>query len=439
MVESARVAAASLLDAGSGVGELQDRGKSLDEMLFWIDGLGAAVFVLDQHSLAIRHANQSAAEFFMVDSADLAGACAGTIIGGDADLMLAQIWCTSPPGVVGDPFLVRGRFGDQDRMLMVRATRVIVEGESLRLFTFTDAPVEGALTTSGWQNSIIEIMNWLPVGFEIANSEQRTQFSNAHFFQLFGWKPHEICDVADWWRLAYPDPADRRHAQWKWESEINAARDENREMTPFDLDVATASGERRRIQFHHRTIGDFYVNLYLDVTRERAYERELRLLAETDPLTGVMNRRRFFDEAAKRFEADERMPLSLLMLDIDHFKDVNDTHGHIGGDTVLKEFTERCADVLRNTDALARLGGEEFAVLLSGATLDAARKVSERLCAAVSEKAFSLANGDHGVTTSIGGTCRATGDTVDSMLSRADKALYRAKRAGRNRVVLMAK
>ena len=102
------------------------------------------------------------------------------------------------------------------------------------------------------------------------------QFANAETLKLFGYDQSDLCSPDDWWRLAYPDPKYREFAKQKWDAEIRAARAENREMAPFDLNVVTASGEVRTNQFRHRTIGNFNINLFLDVTRERACERELR-------------------------------------------------------------------------------------------------------------------------------------------------------------------
>ncbi len=428
---STAVTGFSEADAGR---ESRPEGRSVEELLFWINCIGAPVLVLEMHTLAIRHANDCAAAFFLRERDGFSGRLVGDVAGGEAEMMLGQVWSTSPAGAIGQPFLIRGLVNDQERMLMVRATRIVVDGEDLRLFTFTDAPPEGSVTLAGWQHNMMEILNWLPFGFEIADNEDKIQFANAQCRTLFGYEQHELQTAEDWWRLAYPDPQYREYAKRKWEAEILAARTENREMTPFDLEVATASSETRTIQFRHRTIGSFNINLFLDVTRERAYERELRTLAGTDPLTGAMNRRRFFDEAAPLFEAG--IPVAVLMLDIDHFKGINDAYGHASGDLVLREFTRRCAAALRNGDRLARFGGEEFAILLPNVTLEPAASMAERLRAAIVGRPFGVLDTKLSVTTSIGVTRRMPGETMDAVISRADGALYEAKRSGRNRVVV---
>lgn len=413
-----------------------EQSKSAEELLFWIDCLGAPVLVVDKHAPIIRHANAGAAAFFLRQIDELRQRPVADVIGAEAQQLLGQVWCRSAVGTAGEPFLIRAHVSGQERMLMVRATRIVVEDEALRLFTFTDAPPDGSVALAGWQHNMMEILNWIPFGFEISDNSDEIQFANAHCRELFGREQHELESVEDWWRLSYPDPEYRRYAKTKWETEIAAARQENREMTPFDLEVATAEGGFRTIQFRHRTIGSFNINLFLDVTRERAYQRTLKTLAETDPLTGVMNRRSFFDEAQPLFQTQSSAPVALLMLDIDHFKHVNDAYGHGSGDLVLQEFTLRCANVLQKDARLARFGGEEFAVLLPGAVRLAARDVAERLRACIEAAPFRIGSTQLSVSVSIGATCRLEGDTLDAVISRADKALYEAKRQGRNRVIM---
>lgn len=162
--------------------------------------------------------------------------------------------------------------------------------------------------------------------------------------------------------------------------------------------------------------------------------QEILKLATTDPLTGVANRRHFFERAGEHLATNRRRmaPLSVLAADIDHFKAINDGRGHAGGDAALKRFAETCLAELRPMDLLGRLGGEEFAVLLPDTSVSGAVAVAERLRAAVA----TLAPDDGGpMTVSIGVAGVATGaETIDPALAAADGALYRAKARGRNRV-----
>jgi len=133
---------------------------------------------------------------------------------------------------------------------------------------------------------------------------------------------------------------------------------------------------------------------------------------------------------------EQRRTFAVLMLDVDHFKRVNDTHGHAAGDIVLKEFAHRISHNLRNFDLAARIGGEEFLVVLPDVDLPAAGCVARRLCGVISDEpiVFSGDGSVIGVTTSIGVTLAGLDEeSVDTVLRRADTALYRAKRGGRNR------
>lgn len=174
--------------------------------------------------------------------------------------------------------------------------------------------------------------------------------------------------------------------------------------------------------------------------RLRENQKRSLSLALIDELTGLFNRRYLFahlDELLAR-RRDGGQDLAVLVLDIDHFKTVNDRHGHLGGDEVLRELADRMLRQVRSVDLVARFGGEEFVVVMPETSLAGAAIVAERLRAAIAEEAFSLASGTPvPVTISIGVAAAMDGDTgVDGLLKRADDALYAAKNGGRDRVSL---
>lgn len=162
----------------------------------------------------------------------------------------------------------------------------------------------------------------------------------------------------------------------------------------------------------------------------RAAQEKLRHQAETDGLTGLPNRRHFLEEAQAALAAARERGggVSLVMLDLDHFKAVNDTHGHQAGDAVLRAVAGCLREALRGPDRVGRLGGEEFGVLLPDCDLDAASRVASRLRRAVA----GLGPAGRGVTASLG--VAAGNEDVDNLLARADACLYAAKAAGRDRV-----
>ena len=163
-------------------------------------------------------------------------------------------------------------------------------------------------------------------------------------------------------------------------------------------------------------------------------DREMAVLATTDSLTGMVNRRAFFERvaSARALAARLRKPFALMMLDIDHFKSLNDRFGHAGGDEALCMFAQTSQGVLRDNDIMGRLGGEEFALALPGTDLAGAMQAAERLRCAV-EGAVLPGNG-YSMTVSIGVVLVDPNEHINAALARADHALYQAKSAGRNRI-----
>ncbi|MDB5686748.1 MAG: hypothetical protein JWR77_1337 [Rhizorhabdus sp.] len=181
--------------------------------------------------------------------------------------------------------------------------------------------------------------------------------------------------------------------------------------------------------------------MFHDVTAERKLEAELRAMALTDTLTGLANRRHFEARGDAEIAALRKTgkPLALLMIDIDHFKAINDTHGHPVGDEVLKAVAARCRGALRDEDMVARLGGEEFVVLLPGTDVAEAAAIAERLREAIASVPVMAGSAVIEVHASLGGAMAGPPpETIDTLLDRADAALYRAKTGGRNRVIFDA-
>ena len=181
-------------------------------------------------------------------------------------------------------------------------------------------------------------------------------------------------------------------------------------------------------------LGFSFVGMYVAETKRRLHE-ETRL----DSLTGLHNRRAFEEMAQREVlaAARESTPLTLLMMDLDHFKKLNDTWGHALGDRALRAFGGVLLTVTGSSDAVARLGGEEFAILLPGRSARSALALAERLRATV--EGLRLAEGEELVrfTVSVGlSSLRAGEQSLEAMFHRADQALYQAKREGRNRVML---
>jgi len=184
--------------------------------------------------------------------------------------------------------------------------------------------------------------------------------------------------------------------------------------------------------------GGGVITLYSDITERKAFERRLIDMATRDELTGLVNRREFFtlghheEERAKR----EGHVVSVMMVDADYFKKVNDTYGHAIGDDVLRDLADNCRKIFRKTDIVGRYGGEEFAIVLPGAQEDMAKIIAERLRSSVAASVVPSEKGDVKYTISIGISCAVGKDfKVEEVLDRADRALYTAKAQGRNRAI----
>ena len=273
-------------------------------------------------------------------------------------------------------------------------------------------------------------------------------------YRILGYEPEQLIPSYDAFLQAiHPDDRERV------EKHINAAH----EGSGFDIEFRIVLPDGRTRVLHGMgeviflganmqpqiigTIRDItaperteLLGVIQDITDQKELQWKLEREARTDPLTGCANRRHFLELAEHELARARRYAeeVSVLMLDLDHFKSINDQHGHPAGDLVLQRLVQVCQATLRAEDTVGRLGGEEFAVLLPESGRKKAMEVAERLCRAVAAAEVSL-DGKPPLrfTASIGVATLAQEDAnIGEVLSRADKALYEAKSAGRNRIVV---
>ncbi len=169
----------------------------------------------------------------------------------------------------------------------------------------------------------------------------------------------------------------------------------------------------------------------------RAAKHEAEQLAHKDELTGLNNRRAFFELGNRAFKQARRFshPISIIMLDVDHFKKINDSYGHAMGDRVLQAISEPLRIMVREIDIVARMGGEEFAFVLPETRLNDAANLAERIRRAIESLQLTVEGAAIGVTASLGVACSEDGkESLDTLLTKADDALYVAKKKGRNQV-----
>ncbi len=211
----------------------------------------------------------------------------------------------------------------------------------------------------------------------------------------------------------------------------------------YEAQVKWADGSQREVIFYKAVFRDRHGHVagqagaIFDITDRKQLEHGLRELAQTDSLTGLLNRRSFIERASTALAQARSLgtPLAVLLFDIDHFKQINDTHGHAAGDAVLCHLARLTREQLQGDALFARIGGDEFAVLLTGAT--EARTVASRLPAWVSMQPLTFEQRPLFCEISLGAAVVIAADhDIDSALRQADTALYEAKRLGRGRSVV---
>ena len=227
---------------------------------------------------------------------------------------------------------------------------------------------------------------------------------------------------------------------------LKSALGESRQSVSMEVPLMHSAGTWRDFEvvaknlLHLPTISGLVVNMR-DITERKQLMAQLETLSETDLLTGVFNRRGFMKFAAREFERARRAArkLAVVMLDIDHFKAVNDRYGHAAGDLVLAMIAEEGRRRVRSIDLFARIGGEEFAIILVDGDVDAAHGVLARMREGVARQKVSTIKGDISVTASFGIAVVDPGVTdVEVALRLADEALYEAKNSGRNCIKMRA-
>lgn len=282
-----------------------------------------------------------------------------------------------------------------------------------------------------------QIIQALPIGIDLFDPAWRAIFYNAYSDALYQYDPYHDVDHHEWFERAFPDPAERAEGQRQWEAAQAAIELNPAEPQHLEWRVLCRDGEYRILHNMMSKIGTHYAFVYWDISEQRRLEDALRRLAETDMLTGLANRRRFFEMAEALFaRGSDEAPCTLLLLDLDHFKALNDTFGHHHGDEALKAVAQIATAALRPGEVAARFGGEEFALLLRGATLSEAEARAEDLRHAIASCRLRAEGETIALSTSIGVAARdRETPSLHQLIENADRALYVAKRAGRNRVV----
>jgi diguanylate cyclase (GGDEF)-like protein len=290
------------------------------------------------------------------------------------------------------------------------------------------------------ERRFIDAMESLPNGFVLYDKDDRLVICNERYREIYAESAEYIVPGATFEEIIrngvengqYPDAIGNEEA---WIAE----RLEMHQNPGEPIEQHLPGDTWLRVQ-ERRTSEGGLVGFRFDITELKRQERELIRLAWTDSLTGAMNRHRFMDLAGKEIERTKRRngELSLLLLDADHFKQINDKYGHAAGDAILKGLVERWTRSLRSHDLIGRIGGEEFSILLPEANAANAICTANRLRKEIAEVPFTFEGQLLRVTVSIGVATLAAGEDLPALMQRADRALYRAKEAGRDEVIASA-
>lgn len=283
------------------------------------------------------------------------------------------------------------------------------------------------------EESYRELQENLPVGVYRAVEEGLIQTTNSALIRMMGFESFEALQSA------------RLHEVWVYPKQrtsmIEKLRDEGF-VLGYEVTLRRADGTELEASFDARGTFDsqgrlvYFDAIVQDITERVEAQRRLEQMARTDSLTGLYNRQHLME----RFEAElarasrYSRPLSVMMIDLDHFKQVNDGYGHLAGDDVLVAAASVIEEILRETDFVGRYGGEEFLAVLPETSLEGAMDLAERLRGAMEDNCHWMPCGDELEVTCSIGVAEALCDEVENIIDLADSAMYAAKRTGRNRV-----
>ena len=284
------------------------------------------------------------------------------------------------------------------------------------------------------------ILDHLPVGIVVWQRSGGVVYCNRQFVEITGYDGARLSHADQWWRLAYPDEAVRQRMLAQWEERAHRAQSSGGSVEWSEYGVHCADGAIKPLGISGVRFQESLLLIVEDLSQHRAAEDEINYLASYDRLTGLANRRLLTERLGHVLAASAASDQcgAVLMLDLDHFKTLNETRGHECGDVLLRQVAARLRGCVGADDMLARHGDDEFVVVLAGAqaTLqDAtthARRVSERILSAL-RAPFPLEGEPYHTTASVGAAVfRGRGEKVDELLQQADMAMYQAKAAGRD-------
>ncbi len=291
------------------------------------------------------------------------------------------------------------------------------------------------------EGDIQDVLARMPVGVAWANGSGRIQYVNRKFTHMFGYELRDLSTVHAWIENCYADPEQARSIDDFWAHTLEGAeKGESTEIDEVELDIRCKDGRIKTVLSGKIVLPNHTGALatFLDITPRKEKENIIRRQALEDPLTGLLNRRAFAQRMEQRLvECEEggEGGMAMLLIDLDGFKQVNDTFGHDQGDVLLQKVAERLKQAVRDKDALCRIGGDEFGVVLHSVNNEAtASHVAERILYGLTRKPYELGQTALSIGASIGiAIYPEDGKGEIELFKHADQALYRAKNSGKGR------
>jgi diguanylate cyclase (GGDEF)-like protein len=408
------------------------------EDLSWIDYVQTPLFILTVTQARVLRMN-AAFRRIMPQHCPDAPATLAAVVGSGTDLALIRYIHSMPEDGSRNTLSLTCTTVNGPMMLILhlaemkthRDTWVVTVDERTLFF-------QGVKSDSA-EDTFRGIIQELPIGIDILDSSFRGVFYNRYSDSIYLYDPYYDLEMTEWFERAFPAAPDRRAARDQWTQAVAALEKDPAASQDMEWRVMCRDGQYRVLANRISRIGNHYTFIYWDITEQRRLEDQLRILASTDMLTKVFNRRSFFEhaEGVMGAPAAARRPASLILLDIDHFKRINDDYGHHAGDGALVAVANLCRSEARRGDIIARFGGEEFILLLPETPLAQAEQMADALRERIAAERIATAEGVIALTASLG-VATHDGETkdTDQLVEKADKALYAAKRAGRNRVMV---
>ncbi len=412
------------------MGAMQDVGDDLS-LGAWFDAVSSALLLLSRDARSVLACNAPAAELFERPAAWGRGTAAvplEDLLGPAAALVVAR-HVAAPTVPTGSWLPIFHAVRGETRHIGVACRRF---GPG---WLASIEPRESVAAVGVPDGTFRRALDAVPIGIDIFDEDYKAVFCNEYLIRTLGYYGFNTSPTFDaWFEHAYPDPIYRAEAEATWNAAIAAVRAGAPVADQGEWWVRCEDGQTRRLRFILQPFGRYSLQITLDMTERYRADSDLLRLAFFDELTGASTRVHFREETEKltaRARSDG-VPVTLMLLDVDHFKAVNDRYGHGAGDTVLREVVGRSRAVVGEGAVVARLGGDEFVLVLSPNDPRGAPLVAEAVLQAVVGEPVPAGPLAVAVTASIGvfeGDPRC--HTLDRMMELADRALYVAKQDGR--------